>query len=256
MYPTAKASKRREKFQQVVSEVDAVHKRLWPNVQPPKPYREADGESALITLLPTSSLMAFLLWGWVAPKRHPESKVRAAKLLSDIITIACESEGGLRVNFPAMFPDGSHEARSAVLDSGQVLNCWTAPMSSAISLSWDRDLQDPVCEVPTSVRARTRVNDYVLWALAPLPLNAKDENLRSCKNLLAPSALQILTHVAAHVERVVAPGLFASLDDPRRHDRPFELHQTRGAKRRRVCTVALNNIAARAAQKLFTGQAG
>ena len=199
-------------------------------------------------------LFAFLIWGVTASKRSPEARKISGALLKDILRLCCETDGGWSVEFPAVFLDGHTEIRSQTIASDMIVDCWTPEMSQKIALLWDSAILDDKCPFPTSTRTRTTLSDYVLWSLEPVPLNHKDAILRDCKQVLAPSLLAFLKSAALlQVERAVVPQSIAQANDSARDTR-FEVMAPKTTKRRRLDTVALNAVAARASEKLFTGQ--
>ena len=256
LYPTSKPSKRQDKFQAIVEEVRRVHKRLWPEREAPKvEHLEPPGESGFVNVMRTSLMFSAILWGWLGSKRSPESKQVRANLLAAAVKLACKTGTGMFIDFPAINPDGTCEQqRSQVVGSSLILDCWTKSMSQAVALHWDRELNDNNLPIPSSTRSATLLSDYVLWVLKPIPVNYKDVILRGCKKNLENSALQIMTYIAKHYEVTLVPELFRQQNDPD-IDRPFAVPASRGAKRKRLNSVVVNSVAAKAAQKLLLGKA-
>ncbi|CAE7218174.1 hypothetical protein AK812_SmicGene13125 [Symbiodinium microadriaticum] len=252
VYPTAKPSKRKEKWDEHRDGVIAMHEIMWPGVVVPMPKRLDIDDTDLVLCITTSVFVALLTWGYMTGKRAPEARELCGHLLHDLLRMCCETADGFPVTFPAVGLDGSGMVRTQTIDGSMVINCWTTGMLNAVSLLWDRDILDDKKIYPKSTRTRTTVSDYVLWALEPVPQNSKDKSVRDCKERLAPSALVILTHAALHMETVVLPAASAAADDPE-NDRRFAVLQAPRAKRRRLATVSLNSVAAQASEKLFAG---
>ena len=253
LYPTVKASKRKDKWKAVLKQIVGIHEQLWPGIPVPMPERLETTNSELESCVTTSFLFATLVWGWVSPKRGSDAKLKCAALLAAAVKTACEHGDGLRISFPAMHPDGTFQPRDQVVGSDMIVNCWTSSMSSAVSFYWDSDYRNEDVTYPSSPRSRTTLSDFILWSLQPVPLNYKAVNLKGCKGHLTRSAMQIVTHLALCFEVAVVPHAFKQADDPQ-HEQPFAVLQTRGSKRRRLASVSLNAVAARAAQKLYSGK--
>ena len=254
LYPGQKTTKRKEKWNLVVNEVQAVHRRLWPNVEVLLPKRlEIEGAAELEVCMATSFFFATLIWGWTAAKRSPDSKLVCASLFSDAVRVACNCADGVPLQFLVVHTDGRKEMRRPVVGPSMLVDCWTPSMSAAVSYHWDTDYWNEDLQIPSSSRARTTLSDYILWCLQPVPINVNSGSLRMCKQQLTPSAQQMVTHLALHFDAAVLPDLFMQADDPNA-DAAFQLFQTAGSKRRRLASSSMNVVAASAAQKLHLGE--
>ena len=177
-------------------------------------------------------------------------------MLKAFVELACQHGHGVPVKFLAVEQDGIGVTRETGVGSDGVIQCWTASMSEAVAVKWDQAVLDDDRLFPKSSRHKTKLHDFILWALEPLPLNSRDRDLKNQRSLLSVPALTLVTYIAGHMETSYFPEFMKTLVTHDQASSAFQMHVRTGTKRRRTATLTTNVICARAAMKLFSGEAG
>ena len=257
-------SKRRAKLQNAMQDIKACHSMLWPGVEVPDIQKvDVSSNDGWINLVPTSLLVAVLTWAVTAPKRSPDFRRLAAEVLAALIKYTCRSAAPVSVAWVAVNTDGVGPTLQGSVGGSFVLEGLLGEqMSDAISLAWDSDFMEPSKPYPSSPRRAPSIQDFILWSLEPMPLNNKDETLRKNKALLATQARSLLTQIAVALDTRSLFKLFnpgpddgPDQDDDGHGIGRFDIMYNAGTKRRRLTTLAVNSVAAPAAQRLFDGKA-
>lgn len=255
-YKSERPNRRMINFNYAWEQVKDCHRQIWPGV--PVPPRYSHGiKSQMVASLPTSVVFATFVWGVSTPKRSPDARSISAGSFVAFLKKICE--GGVDISFPVFEADGSLACvRQVRIDPDNfVISCWSDSLSDMASVAWDRDYMDHELHFPLTPRSATSLFDLLLWALKPLPLKYKDENLKSCKRLLSITGFTILTYLCQHLENVVLPNIFGLEERLAPHSSESEADFFIQSRKRRKCTTptfAVNEITSRVAKLLFSGE--
>lgn len=256
MWKSERPNRRMMNFNFAWEQVKDCHRQIWPGVPVPPKYSHGL-QTQMVSSLPTSVVFATFVWAVSNPKRSPDARVLSAESFVEFLTKICE--GGVDISFPVFEVDGSLACvRQVRIDPDNfVVPCWSDSLSDMVSVAWDRDYLDHRMHFPATPRSATSLFDLLLWALKPLPLRYKDENLKNCKRLLSISGFTILTYLCQHLENVVLPNIFRLEERLAPHSSDSEHDFFVHSRKRRKCTTstfAVNEITSRVAKLLFSGE--
>lgn len=270
MYPTLSDRKSlMDKLKGAEEGIQSCHSCLWPGIPFPPMEKIIFAKDSWAFFVPTSFVVALMVWGITAMKRGAQSRQLAATCLIDFIKFGLHQ--GLLVTFPTPEDDtGSYKQVTRRCDGSTYLfKPWSPPMKESVIMWWNKDV-DRSTFGPTSRLNEhgdnTKVYDFIIW-----PLSLTDRGAIQLKNLLKTPAYTLLTQVAANADSVVIPRLYEygqcrlvgeilSDSEGEGYDPNLENYmyglaiKKRGRKIPRLSPLTADAIAAKAAALLYRGE--
>lgn len=256
-------------------DIGDVHRKLWPGIKVPATVRAMlHGHKWL--WIPTSMVIAMLLWGSTNPKRRGGVVQKSLDSLEELIGFAQIQCKVLKFPSPKAVSRGNVQSQGCFIPLQQRLGPdkafapFTESMMNAVLEIWNACVANSNFSFPKECireSGEVTISDFIAFAIMNYTL---DPILQRHKDLLKVTAFSILTQLALHLDSVVLSHLIDY--SKRKYDQTQEdakggrddqdpeikacLHTPKNIqkrKRHRVSSVIVGEIVAKAMALLFDG---